>query len=169
MTTTALPANLVFDQLVLLADCLCTQVTAAVADGVPDVCFCGVVPGDSAVSDYGGDCAKKCGMAWVRLTGLYPSTILGEQNNDPKNCAAGLGLPVEVGMMRCTPVGTGDTPPNGTQLLSATELQVSDALTMRRAIACCDGSDAWSLGQYTPVGPSGGMLGGIWSLNLWVP
>jgi hypothetical protein len=158
--------NPVFDSMVLLADCLCTQIMVC---GGPDVCFCGVVPGESVVADYGGDCAKKCGMAWVRLNALYPSTSMGEPNNDPKNCRAGLGYEVELGILRCTPVGTGDIPPTQDQLLNVTELQVHDAMTMRRAVACCDGSDDWSMGTYGTVGPTGGILGGSWLVTMWVP
>jgi len=159
-------ANPLFGQLVLLADCLCEQI---VASGAPETCFCGIVPGDAAVAEYGGDCSKKCGVAWIRLASVYPSVSIGQPYDEPKNCAAGLGATIEVGIMRCTPVGTGDQPPSPNQLLDATELQMVDATTMRRAVVCCPGSDDMILGTYTPLGPAGGMLGGAWSLSVWVP
>jgi hypothetical protein len=158
--------NAVFDQLTLLAACLCTQITA---DGLPETCFCGIIPGDAASFDYTGDCTKRCGMAWVRMSGVYPASGVGVPNEEVKNCGSALGFETEVGIMRCTPVGTGDKPPTTTELLTSTNLQVADMLTMRRAIYCCRGSDDWILGTYTPIGPTGGMLGGTWTLTMWVP
>jgi hypothetical protein len=162
----AYPLNAVYDRLTTLAACLCTQIET---DGLPGVCFCGIVPGDAAAAFYSGDCTKKCGMAWVRLDGMQPASGVGIPNEQPGNCASGLGFAVEVGIMRCTPIGEMDRPPTAAELAAATELQVADAATMRRAVACCAGSDDWVLGTYASLGPQGGMLTGAWTVTMWVP
>ncbi len=149
-----------------LATCLCGQI---VADGLPDVCFCGVIPGEAASAMYGGDCSKKCGMAWVRLVEATPANGAGVEVTTPANCMAGLGFTVEVGMLRCTPIGTATTPPKPEELLASAQLQWADMMVMRRSIACCPGNRDWVLGAYTPMGPGGGLVGGFWTVTLWTP
>jgi hypothetical protein len=160
--------NRVFTALTDLATCLCATL---VTEGLPDVCFCGVVPGEAASAMYGGDCAKRCGMAWVRLVSVSPTNTLGDQApaTQPGNCASGIGSTVEVGVLRCTPIGTAERPPSDADLLSAARLQIADMMAMRQAVACCVGSRDWVLGTYTPAGPSGGLLGGLWTVQMWSP
>lgn len=153
------------DRLTAIAACLCAQIET---DGLPPVCFCGVVPGDQVALDYVGDnCATACGMAWVRLIGMYPSVSLGQPNTEPGNCQSLLGLEVEVGIMRCASLPDDDgTPPSAADLAGDVELQAADALTMRRALLCCASSQDLMLGPYTPQGPEGGLVGGVWGAAL---
>jgi len=156
--------NPVFTSITELATCVCAQI---VADGLPDVCFCGVIPGEAASAMYQGNCAKKCGMAWVRLVAVAPAAGVGVPTETPGNCAVGIGYEVEVGVLRCTPIGTATEPPTPAQLLGAAELQHADMMSMRRAVYCCTGSRDWILGTYAPMGPGGGMVGGAWSVSMW--
>lgn len=96
--------NAVFNRVGELAECLCAQIQDP-ENGVPDVCFCGVVPGDQAIGNYAGDCTEKCGMAWVRLVSLYPMGSLGTIDRTPGNCGVGLGIDVEMGIFRCISIG----------------------------------------------------------------
>lgn len=165
---TTLPAdplvNEVIDDLTVLAACLCEQIRDS---GLPETCFCGVIPGDQVLAAYTGDCAKKCGMAWVRLTSAYPASGVMVPNEQPKNCGAGLGFGVEMGILRCAHVGTAERPPTAAEQLLDAQLQMADMLAMRRAVVCCPGSADWILGQYTPTGPQGGLVGGLWALEMW--
>lgn len=159
---TLFDSNPVFNRIGELAECLCAQIQDP-DNGVPDVCFCGIVPGDQAVGDYAGDCNTKCGMAWVRLAGMYPMAILGTPDATPGNCGVGVGIDVEMGIMRCIDFGDeqGNMPPPA-DLLAATQLQIADALIMRKALFCCDAIPAKEaiMSAYTPVGPLGGLVGG---------
>lgn len=162
------PYNPVFARLQAIAACLC----AAIQDpenGVPDVCYCGVVPGGTPPAIYSGNCKDKCGMAWVRLTTAYPSTAVGAASVQPARCDVGMGMDVEVGMLRCMSVGDdrGNPPPPQEQI-DATELQMADLLVMWKAILCCDAIPNGDviLGQYTPVGPEGGLVGGFFTLSM---
>lgn len=168
MTVIAVPVNAVSVALTDLATCLCAQI---VADGLPDVCFCGVIPGEAASAMYAGDCtrAKKCGMAWVRLISVTPASGVGITIEQPGNCSTGIGYDVEMGMLRCTPIGTATEPPSPAQLLASAQLQYDDMMSMRRAVACCNGSRDWMIGAYTPMGPGGGMVGGAWTVTMWSP
>lgn len=166
MTIAPAPPRTVFSTLTDLATCLCSQI---VVDGLPDVCFCGVIPGEAASAMYTGDCTKKCGMAWVRLMSAYPAAGVGIPSEQVGNCGSGMGYDVEVGMLRCTPIGEATTPPTPGQLLGAAELQHADMMVIRKAIACCPGSTDWRLSTYAPMGPGGGLVGGFWVVTMWVP
>ena len=158
--------NPLFDLLSALATCLCAQI---VVDGSPDVCFCGVVPGGAASQDYTGDCDHSCGMAWVRLSGMYPMAGVGIADATPGNCSASLGADIELGIMRCISVGDSEgNPPPPAELLASTQLQMADAMTMLRAIQCCPAVPTKDtlVGAYAPLGPEGGLVGGVLTLSV---
>lgn len=161
--------NRLFTRLAGLAECLCREI--AEDPDLPEPCFCGVVPGDAAISNYAGDCGDVCGMAWVRLMGLFASTGVTEINALPGNCSGELSAVVEIGILRC--IDNGDdqgNPPPPEELLAATDLQVRDALAMQRALVCCSDIDpkSWVLGSYSPTGPLGGIYGGTWQATVVV-
>lgn len=148
-----------------LATCLCSQV---ITDALPPLCTCGVMPGLQVALDYAGDCDDACGMGWVRLVGSYPSTAPSVRSERPGNCVFGLGLEVEMGVVRCFNVGDGQNPPDPEDLSAAAFLQTSDMLAMYRAVACCRQSKDFVIGTYAPSGPEGGLVGGVLMLSLLV-
>lgn len=158
-------ANRVYDTLTNIAACLCAEVEEA--DG-PDLCFCGVIPGDAVVAEYAGDCDSKCGMAWVRLITAYPSVAVGQQSLRLGNCGNQVGFEVEMGILRCIPMD--EEPLEPEELAAATDQQITDMSTMRRAITCCDSlsSKDFILGPYAPSGPLGGLVGGTWTIYLTI-
>ena len=145
-----------------VADCLCAQIAA---DGLPEVCFCGVVPGAIAVADQVGSCGDVCGMAWVRLEQMYPAVTVGVPNADPGNCGKALALDIEVGLIRCV-----ESEPDAADLLAATELQVADAECLFRAVRCCPALPSMDtvVAPYTPLGPDGGTVGGTLFVSVMV-
>lgn len=151
-----------------LAACLCVQIQDAPG---PDVCFCGVIPGDAAVAEYAGSCNNKCGMAWVRLGTIYPSTVVGVIEEAAGNCGSGIGVDIEVGILRCAamPDDRGN-PPKPSALAASAKQCADDAMTMWRAISCCEafGSKDFILRGYSPAGPMGGLVGGTWALSVGI-
>lgn len=149
-----------------LATCLCAQIEI---DGQPPVCFCGVLPGSQVALDYTGNCAEACGMAWVRLSGMYPSISIGQISQRAANCQDMWGLEVEIGIVRCASVlDDQGNPPSDAQLLADAQVQMADADTMRRAVLCCLSPKDFLLGAYTPTGPQGGVVGGTFTVYLMV-
>lgn len=148
-----------------LSICLCAQIEA---DNLPPTCFCGVMPGSEVPLDYAGDCDHACGMAWVRMGASYPSVSIGAPAETPGNCSAGIGLEIEVGIIRCIDVGSGTTPPDREVLAAAAALQTADMMAIWRAVSCCQNSKDFMILQYQPYGPEGGMVGGVVALNLLV-
>lgn len=155
------------DRLIALAACLCQQIRD---DGLPEPCFCGVLPGEAASPLYAGDCdGDNCGMAWVRMGTAYPSDGFGdEQNQQPGNCVSGLGMDVEMGIVRCFPIPEDGAVPSESELSVAFAQQIDEMMTMWRAVSCCPDlpNKEVMLTGYTPIGPGGGMIGGTWGLRL---
>jgi hypothetical protein len=171
MTATVLDTNILFTQVSGLAECLCEQIKDPV-NGVPDVCSCGVAPGDNmAPALIDGDCSVVCGAAWVRVSSIYPMKTIGTTDTTPGNCGAGLGADIELGIMRCITVGDErGAGPTSADLLAAAQLQYADALVMRKAVLCCD-AFFWReaiMTTYTPLGPGGGMVGGTWMVQVGI-
>ena len=155
--------NSIWERVTNLATCLC----ATCEENATPLCFCGVVPGLEVALDYHGNCANVCGMAWVRVSAMYPASSVGAVNTQPGNCGSLVGVDVELGIMRCMPVGEADgSPPTPDQLRAAAELQISDALALWSAVRCCDPDSDWLIGQYQPFGPSGGIVGGTVEVNF---
>lgn len=154
----------IFQRLQDLSVCLCAQLEI---DGSSTLCFCGVTPGEQVAHEYMGDC-DDCSMAWVRVSAIYPASGVGQINIAPGNCQSLTGVDIEMGIARCNPVGGPDgSPPTQEELLAAAEQQIKDAMTMWRAIICCQGEEAdWIIGQYQPFGPDGGTVGGTIEINF---
>lgn len=164
MTTTETVT--VYDKASALAGCLCAQVAA---DGLPQLCFCGLIPGADVIQDY-VTCQSKderCGMAWTRVYVGAPVTGIGQQDESLNNCGADLGFDLEVGILRCVPVASDaqGNAPTEAQMLASARLQLLEMETMRRAIQCCDALEEFILNSYTPLGPSGGVAGGFWTVS----
>lgn len=157
----------IFNRLTELAACLCAEYVPGNVNDLPQVCFCGVVSGEQAAIDYFGDCDTACGMAWVRLTSASPMSGIGIENVQPGNCGSTLGFSVEVGVSRCANFPDSDgTPPSEADYRAEVELQYADMLAMRRAIVCCQDTKNYILGTYTPYGPTGASVGGLWNLTM---
>jgi hypothetical protein len=162
----ASPDLTAWPKLIQLAECLCSQIAT---DGLPEPCECLVLPGAQVALDYCEPCRDdKCGMAWVRLTTMYPSANFPNLDETLRgSCRAPLAYGIELGVARCAPVGKDDgMPPDPADQQAAVRLQMSDALAMRKALSCCYGASGWMLGVYTPFGPEGGCVGGSWQASV---
>lgn len=154
----------VWPAMLRLAECLCTELVAA---GLPPTCLCSVLPGDAVAADY---VSEDEGMAWVRLVSGYPYTAFPVADTAAATCLRPLAFELEVGALWCAPVfaDSRGTPPDMAAQFAATETQLAAMAAMHRAIVCCVPTErgTGALGAYTPVGPEGGVVGGVWSLFL---
>jgi len=145
--------------LIELADCLCQEIKKR---EMPEPCFCGVLPGDEAPLVYCNAC--RGGQAWVRLVGV------GEPMGDftiPTNvCAGVIIVQIEMGMVHgYLPVDGDGEPADMSRALAATTRQLDEMDAMYHVLTCCPLTmqEKVSSLSYTPVGPDGTCLGGIWS------
>lgn len=164
--------TIIYPTMIEMSACLCLEIEQS---GLPAVCSCGPLIG-SLVLDYCGTCTDgKCGgQAWVRLVDAFPSEEFPAPSQILTNCNSPLAYQIEVGIVRCKPVGTssgvrGYVPPTLEQNVEALRLQLADFAAIRRAIQCCfaknDDID-YIMGSYSPVSPDGDCLGG--AVTLWV-
>lgn len=153
--------RLVWPAMTSLISCLCQEV---VASGLPDLCFCGLLPGENVPGDY---VSEDGGMAWVRLVNAYPSSVFPGQDSTA-TCVSPLAFELEVGLLYCAPViGERGEIPDVAAQFDAVQVQTAGMVAMRRALVCClrPGVDA-VLGVYTPVGPDGMVVGGTWQVYV---
>lgn len=125
-----------------------------------------VIPGTAAFKIGMG----KCSQAWIRLVSANPSNSVGTPESTPGNCAAGLGITLEVGIMRCWKAPKADKEPDPDELRRVGSLVVADMLSMRAALLCCDAvrSKDLILNTYRPMGPAGPDFGGAWTFQIGV-
>lgn len=156
---------MIYQRMTDIAACLCAQIEI---DDVPGVCFCGVVTGDVMVADSAGDCDTVCGMAWVRLVNAQPVAGVGVPSETAGNCTSEVGFDLEVGILRCIRIPEDGEPLTVEEQAEATELQMDDALLIRRALVCCESMSTkdFILRGYTPMGPLGGLYGGAWLISV---
>lgn len=131
------------------------------ANGAP--CSATLAPG--AVVDWGGcgQCESgACGMVYVRVEAMFRSFTFPEPTLEI-GCGAPLALQLRVGVLRCLSVDSN----GGLDDAESTEaalVALSDALAVRRALACMSGDVV--LGIYEPLGPQGGCVGGEWQVTV---
>lgn len=145
-----------------LAECLCTEIIDA---GLPETCFCGILPGADVATDY---VTEDAGMAWVRLGSAYPYSAFPLADNSGGSCRLPLAFQIEVGAAWCAPVfaDAQGSPPALEDQYTAAEIEVAAMAAMHRAITCCFPTERAqvALAQYQPFGPQGAVVGGTWSL-----
>lgn len=150
-----------------LAECLCKELEKH----DPPVCFCGVLAGGTVALDRVGECETdgQNGMAWTRLALTYPVKTIGRIDETLRNCGAGMGFEVELGVMRLAPDWGMENvlePPSAAEELAAARLATDDMLAMYRAIQCCLDDTDYVAQAYRPAGPQGGVVGGTINVVL---
>lgn len=150
---------------VQLADCLCAEL---IESGLPPTCICSPMPGEAIAADY---VSPEQGMAWVRVSSVYPSSVFPAQDQSASGCLMPMAVQLEVGVLYCAPVveGRSKNPPGLAQMFDSARLQMAAMAAMLRAIECCLGAASRkgvSLGPYTPLGPEGGVVGGSWQVTV---
>lgn len=159
--------------LVGLAACLCDALKEAAAKtGAPEPCFCGVLPGTAVAQDYcdEGYCEANNGMAWTRLVSITTEQVQTSPSGaSGPSCATVYNITVEAGVLRSAPVFSDSEgePPTVEAQLAASMQQQHDMGVVLSVLDCCDGLpemlDRPIIGEYLPIGPEGGCVGGAWS------
>lgn len=160
--------NVFWPTMLDIASCLCAEIEKS---ELPNTCFCGIIPGESVPLDYCDPCeGGECGMAWVRLVSVQPLFDIGLGDSAGGNpCNTQMVASVEVGIARCAPgPDLRGRPPTMADQLAATELQFADMAAARRAAVCCklESDLRRNVSTWLPFGPSGGCMGGIWTITL---
>lgn len=153
-----------YPNMVALVGCVNAELEKS---GLESVAFAGLMPGNQTIHEW---CGEDCGggQLTVRLITEFPTSSFPDQNGEAWTSQMTLAYTLEVEIMRCMPIPEDGQPLSMEHQLSAARAQLADMAAMRRAICACFQSreKAFALGQYTPVGPQGGCVGGNWTVTV---
>lgn len=126
------------------------------------------------LSTYQDECCE--GLAWVRPSSFFPSsTAFPTQDPAPiKGGTRAWAITLELGAVRCSPVGDENVIPTGEQWDDTVQAVMDDAAAMRRALCCFidakPGRSAKVLpGVWQPIDVQGGCVGGILPVTIMGP
>ena len=133
-----------------------------------DFCAISIYPGTAVPVDFGPESGCR-GTAWVRLVGANPSVSFPNADNGINNCVYTLAYTVEMGMVGPAPVmedRLGNfVVPDDVEQFEASMRMMGELEMMHRAIKNA-GIDQLILGDWTPQGPEGGVMGGLWTMMI---
>jgi len=150
-----------------LKDCYCTQLQL-VSTPVADCC---IRPGEVAygISLTQDECCS--GLGWVRVVN-WGAGFPGPEEQPTRCLPTQWRLDLELGAVRCAPVGTAETLPTCEEWTAAHNLMMEDAMARRQAVAGCfatgDPNRLVSFGEWQPIGPEGRCVGGTLSITVEV-
>lgn len=131
-----------------------------------DYCSITVQPGNAVVFDFGPE--SGCGgIAWVRLVSANTTVSFPNSDVTVDSCAYTLAYTVEMGMAAPAPIMENHLGafvlPEDTELFDAAMRQ-SDELEMMFTALKLARIPEKIIGDYTPQGPEGGVMGGSWTV-----
>lgn len=143
--------------------------TGCIGEALVDICSYGLtigetyVPFDPDPEDGCEDDEVACSQAWVRVMGVQ-----AEHQGDSfgGECAGLLRIDIEVGVLRCIAVPEGGEAPAASDVLRGSLKALNDMNTMYCSAMNCEVWDSIESGQWTPLGPTGGQFGGIWTFTV---
>ena len=147
-----------------LRDCICE---ALAKDGQGPTCWCGIWPGIEVAWDYCGDCGNgTCGMGYVQPGIVFPYSTFPFADTE-SNCSRPLAFQVEVGVVRCMPTMDEDGElPSESEITDTALGMVLDQRALFCAIRDCQARGLVVVEGWNPAGPSGGCVGGAWSIYV---
>jgi hypothetical protein len=121
------------------------------------------------------------GLAWVRPDPFYPSSGTAETGPFPspdetpnRQGTLAWAVTLELGAIRCAPVGDETTLPSESDWDNATQQVMDDAAAIRRAICCyIEAAHGRALkvlpGAWQPIAVQGGCVGGFMTVTIKGP
>lgn len=115
------------------------------------------------------------GLAYVKINRVYPSTEFPKEDEDWSPCGPlAWAAELEMGIIRCAPVGDVDSMPTDSEWETATDLVANDSAAMRLAVEEFASRVApltdWMAGSWSPIGPVGACVGGVQTVTVgWIP
>jgi hypothetical protein len=146
--------------LAALLESLTAQIRAAGKE--EDYCSLTVQPGNAVTFDFGPE--SGCGgIAWTRLAAASPAV-------GSNGCIMWMTYTIEVGMVGPVPgldyseMG-GYTVPTDEELFDAASRQSDEMMMLIAALNAAD-VEGLTIGDYSPSGPEGGVLGGYFTVTV---
>jgi len=129
---------------------------------------------DHLMSTSQDECCE--GLAWVRPAQFFPSsgTFPAQDEVPVKGGTRAWAVVLELGAIRCAPVGDEHSIPSGEQWDATVQAVMDDAAAMRRAICCFIEAKQGRSGRvlpgiWQPVSVEGGCVGGTLQVTVMGP
>lgn len=133
-----------------------------------DYCAITIYPGTGVPVDFGPESGCR-GTAWVRLVSANPSISFPSADNGLNNCAYSLAYTVELGMVGPAPVMEDRLGnfivPDDVEQFEASMRMLGELEIMHAALRNAD-IDQMVVGDWSPQGPEGGVMGGLWTAQI---
>jgi hypothetical protein len=152
---------------------LLEQLTSEIrAEDWKDPCIITVMPGSAVAFDYCNQCDQ--GMAWTRVAEVVP-VVSAQQTTPGVSCASAWEATVELGMIRGaklpaeSPLGDDWVLPDAVEQWMMADQQFEEMGVMYRAVCNVEFEKATgpaTATSYSPVGPEGGCIGGVWLVTV---
>lgn len=142
--------------------------TGCIGNALEDICSYGLTIGEEYVPfdpDPEDDCEDEdvfCSQAWVRVANI----VAVSNDSWEGTCSSVLRLTLEVGVLRCAPVEEGGEAPRAADVMVAALQAMTDMQAIQCAALGCEVWNSIDVGDWVPVGPLGGQVGGIWTFTV---
>lgn len=154
----------IYAELRFISDCLCERLEE---EGAGGLCWCGPYAGGGVAWDHCSECSgDACGMAWTRLVGASQYETFPVASVD-FNCRKYDLYEIEVGVVRCMSTTDNGEPISEAEMLLVVQRQLADERAMRLSLKCC-GAEFIQPRFYTPLGPLGMCVGGLWTAAIGI-
>lgn len=144
--------------------------TGCIGEAVEDICSYGWTIGETYVPfnpDEDDECDEDevaCSQVWVRVMQVVPAS----SDSWGGDCATVMRLDLEVGVLRCIEIPDGGEAPTASDVLVAAAQAMDDMKAIYCAAMSCEVWASIEVGQWSPTGPLGGQVGGIWTFTVEV-
>lgn len=162
-----------FDRVLPVAESLlsCLEEQLSIYDA--GACRTFIAPGNAPAWDFCCHCETNAeGMAWVQIASVFPSDDFPSPQTGAMRCKpSGYGVVMNVGVLRCaSALDDNGRPPSSDRLTAEAAKVMRDRAIVNEAITCCFLADAdpgtYVIGEWTPLGPDGGCVGGSTQLTV---
>lgn len=115
------------------------------------------------------------GLAYVKINRVYPSTNFPDEDEGWSPCGPlAYAADLEIGVLRCAPVGTEKDIPTDQEWADAADVVHNDSAAMALAIeefgSRIDPLTEWLVRPWSPLGPAGACTGGVQVVTVgWIP
>ena len=154
--------DLLFARLTTLADCL----DATLAHYDAPTCRTFIAPSGPPAWDVCCECHEGEGQAWLQVQRVFATDDFPTEQTGAVRCRpAEFAASVRIGILRCGATIDDQAEVPSAERLTADAFKVQrDRVAMYDALTCCFMDDAepgtFVIGAWTPLGPSGGCVGG---------
>lgn len=148
------------------------EFTGCIGEALDDLCSYGLtigetyVPFDPDPEDECDDEENPCTQMWVRVSGVTPFGTVEGGSFGGDSCSVDKRIELEIGILRCMVIEDDGEAPTASDVLVAAAQAMVDMQRMECSALSCTAFESVELGNWQPLGPLGGQVGGVWTMTV---